>query len=115
MPLGQQAPDAVDAGGAVGLQAFAQTVHAQHALLLDGFDRHEVHLRPAGGFTNGRPLQGAPGTAARPFARHKQSAGLFVSGLSVVGVVLDTGALAPVIVEFSGCRRQSAVTPGSAS
>jgi hypothetical protein len=43
--LGQQAAQAVDARRAIGLQAFAQAVHAQHALLLDALDGHEVHLR----------------------------------------------------------------------
>jgi len=40
--LGQQAADAVDAGGALCLEAFAQALHAQHALLLDGLHGHEV-------------------------------------------------------------------------
>jgi hypothetical protein len=40
--LAQQAAQAVDARGAIGLQAFAQAVHAQHALLLDALDGHEV-------------------------------------------------------------------------
>jgi hypothetical protein len=44
-------------------------VHAQHALLLDALDRHEVHLRARGGFADR-------------------------SG--IVGVVLTAGALAPV-------------------
>jgi hypothetical protein len=37
--LGQQPADAVDAGRPVLLDAFAQPVHAQHALLLDRLDR----------------------------------------------------------------------------
>jgi hypothetical protein len=35
--LRQEAPDAVDAGGAIGLEAFSEPMHAQHRLLLDGF------------------------------------------------------------------------------
>ena len=53
----------------LGLEAFAQAVRAQHALLLDALDGHEVHLRPAGGFADRR---------------------------GVVGVVLAAGALAAV-------------------
>jgi len=45
--LQQQTPDAVDAGGAIGLHALAQAVHAQQALLLDALDRNEPHVRPA--------------------------------------------------------------------
>ena len=41
-----------------GLEAFAQAVHAQHALLLDALDGHEVHLRPAGGFADRRGVVG---------------------------------------------------------
>lgn len=43
--LQQQATDAVDACSAVGLDAFAQPVHAQHALLLDALDGDEAHAR----------------------------------------------------------------------
>ncbi|MCY1235239.1 hypothetical protein D9M72_478470 [compost metagenome] len=46
--LRQQAPDAVDAGGAVCLDALSQAVDAQHALLLHALDRHEVHVRARG-------------------------------------------------------------------
>ena len=47
--LGQQAANAVDACGAFGLEAFAQAVDAQDALLLNGLDGHEMHLRAARG------------------------------------------------------------------
>ena len=46
--LGQEPADAVDAGGAVFLEPFAQPMHAQHALLLHRLDRDVAHLRPAG-------------------------------------------------------------------
>ncbi len=62
--LGQQATQAVDASGALGLEALAQAVHAQHALLLDALDRNEEHLRPSGGFTNGRGVVGVVLAAA---------------------------------------------------
>lgn len=41
--LQQQAPDAVHAGGAIRLHAFAQSMHAQQALLLDALGRDEAH------------------------------------------------------------------------
>jgi hypothetical protein len=50
--LGQQAADAVDAGRALSLQALAQAVHAQHALLLDGLHGHEAHARARGGLAD---------------------------------------------------------------
>jgi hypothetical protein len=70
--LGEQAGQAVDATGAISLQAFAQAVHAQHALLLNALDRHEVHLRARGGLADRRPLQGALGTEA-PARRQAQT------------------------------------------
>ena len=35
-----------------------QAVDAQHALLIDGFDRHEMHLRSAGSFADGGGIVG---------------------------------------------------------
>jgi hypothetical protein len=46
--LGHQATDAADAFVAIFLDALAQPVHAQHALLLDRLDRHEAHGGTAG-------------------------------------------------------------------
>ena len=38
--------------------AFTQAVDAQHALLIDAFDRHEMHLRSAGSFADGGGIVG---------------------------------------------------------
>ena len=50
--LGQQAADAVDQRGALFLVALAQAVHGELALLLGGLDRHEAHVRAAGGLAD---------------------------------------------------------------
>ena len=62
--LGQQAADAVDQRGALFLEALAQSVHRQLALLLGGLDRHEAHVRPAGGLADRRGVVGVVLTAA---------------------------------------------------
>ena len=64
--LGQEPPDAVDAGGAVFLEPLAQPVHAQHALLLDRLDRDVAHLRPRGCFADRCGIVGVV-LAARTF------------------------------------------------
>ena len=71
--LGQQAADAVDASRALGLEAFAQTVNAQHALLLDALDGHEMHLRARGGFADGARIIGVvfATLALQPLGRHQ--------------------------------------------
>jgi hypothetical protein len=56
--LRQQPANAVDARGALGLQAFAQSVHAQHALLLHRLHRHEAHRRPTSSLADGRRIVG---------------------------------------------------------
>ena len=56
--LGQQAANAVDASRTLCFETLAQAVDAQHALLLDGLDRHEVHLRSAGGLADGSSVVG---------------------------------------------------------
>jgi len=56
--LAQQAPDAVDAGGALGLEAFAQAVHAQEALLIDGLDGNEMHVWAPSGLADGSGIVG---------------------------------------------------------
>jgi hypothetical protein len=66
--LGRQAADAVDAGGALGLQALAQAVQAQHVLLLDGLHGHEAHRRARGRFADGRSVVGVV-LAGRTHAR----------------------------------------------
>jgi len=43
--LGQQSPDAVDAGRAFLLEGFAQAMHTQHALLSQCLGGHEIHVR----------------------------------------------------------------------
>jgi hypothetical protein len=69
--LGQQASDAVDAGRALGLEALAQAVHAQQALLLDGLDGHEVHVGTACRFTDCGGIVGVvlAGLALQPVGR----------------------------------------------
>ena len=51
--LCQQATNAVDTGGPFFLESFSQPVHAEHALLRQGFRWHEVHVWPRGCLTNG--------------------------------------------------------------
>ena len=65
--LGQQPTDAIDAGGAVLLDAFAQPVHAQHALLLDGLDGDKAHRRPRRRLADRRGVAGVV-LAARALA-----------------------------------------------
>ena len=56
-----------DSGGPLSPgSAFAQAVHAQHDLLLDRLDGHEVHLRPTGGFADGRSIVGVVLAAGTP-------------------------------------------------
>ena len=85
--LAEQATDAVDAGRAFDHETLPGTVHHQPGLLVLALDRHEAHVRALHRLAGRRPLQGAPGTPCRLFARHDQFSGLFVSGLSVGGVV----------------------------
>lgn len=56
--LGKQAADLVNAGGALLLVALAHAVHSELGLLLGALDRHEAHLRPAGGLANGSSVVG---------------------------------------------------------
>ena len=73
--LGQQAADAVDASRALGLEALAQAMDAQHALLIGGFDGNEMHLRAAGGFADGGRVVGVvlAALALHPVRGHQVS------------------------------------------
>ena len=65
--LGQQAADAVDQRRALFLEALAQTVHGQLALLLGRLDRHEAHVRATSGLADG---SGIVGVVLASLARH---------------------------------------------
>ena len=51
--LSQQAPDAVEGGGALLHETLAGAVHQQLALLLDRLDGHEAHVGPGNGLADG--------------------------------------------------------------
>ena len=51
--FGEQAPDAVDAGGTLFFVTFAQAVHAQQRLLLRRLDGHKAHAGARGCFADG--------------------------------------------------------------
>ena len=56
--LGEQTTDAVDTCRALLFEAFTQSMHAQHALLVDGFNGHKAHLWAAGSFADGSRIIG---------------------------------------------------------
>jgi len=50
--LTQEPADSIDAGGSLFLEAFAQAMDAQDALLRDGLGRDEVHVGPRSSLTD---------------------------------------------------------------
>jgi hypothetical protein len=103
--LGQETSDAVDAGRALGLETFAQAVHAQEALLLNGFDGHEVHVGSASGFADGSGIVGVvlAGLALQPVRRDK------VGGNDARVQAHGAQAASPVVGAGAGLHRDHAI------
>jgi len=100
--LGQQAADAVDAGGAFFLEAFAHAVQAHHALLLTGLDRHEAHARAGGCLADGG---GIGGVVLATAAFHAIGADEVARRLRAQWCALEHASLATRQPGFSGAHQ----------